>query len=459
MKTGTHAPIADNRPLAELSRQLDNHETSAAALTAQALARIDSEQGRLTFTSVFTTQARAQAEASDLLRAAGAPMGPLAGLPVSIKDLFDVAGHETRAGSRVLAGSGPAAVDATAVARLRAAGAILVGHTNMTEFAYSGLGLNPHYGTPDNPRAPGRIPGGSSSGAAVSVAEGMACAALATDTGGSVRIPAALCGLVGFKPTQRRVDTTGGVPLSRTLDSIGPIARTVACCALLDGILANETTAPMPEPGLRGLRLAVPQRYVLDDLDTTTADTFARTVERLAALGAAVQDAPFENLERVPDLQRNGGITAAEAYQWHRALLAAHGDAYDPRVRVRAESGIAISAADYLDLIVERRIRIAEMDARMAPYDALILPTTAIVAPLVSACDESDEQYARLNRLILRNTTVGNMLDLCAATVPCQRPGEIPVGLMIMGRSGADRRILAIAAAIEAGLGNSSPGA
>ena len=447
--------FADTRTLTEILDALGSGRARSEALTEEALARTQTPEGRIAFTEIFEKAALAQARAADQLRDAGVAGGALAGVPVSVKDLFDVAGYPTRAGSKVLADAPPAKADAVAVKRLRAAGAVIIGHTNMTEFAFTGLGINPHYGTPGNPWDGSRIPGGSSSGAAVSVSACMAFAGIGTDTGGSVRIPAALCGLTGFKPTQRRSDLGGTIPLSTTLDSIGPIARSVGCCALLDAVLAGEE--PWMPLALRGLRLAAPQTYVLDGLDDAVAAAYARALSALSASGAHIEDAGFGTLERLPDLLAGGGVTAAESYAWHRRLLAEKGDLYDPRVRRRIERGAAISAADYLDLLAARADQAAAMDRALAPFDAAVMPTVAVVAPKIADL-ENDDDYARLNLLVLRNPMVSNLLGLCSASVPCQRPGDLPVGLAIVGCKNADRHILRVAMTVEnilhgAGLG------
>ncbi len=402
--------FADPRPLAQLRRALAEGKTSSEELTRTALAR-----------------------AADLRRATGVPVGPLAGAPVSVKDLFDVKGFATRAGSKLLAGAPPAAADAPAVARLRAAGAAIIGHTNMTEFAFSGLGVNPHFGTPANPWDATRIPGGSSSGAAVSVAAGMAAVGLGTDTGGSVRIPAAFCGLAGFKPTQRRSNLRGAVPLSRSLDSVGAIAHVIADCALVDALVGPGESPRVRPARLAGLRFAVPQVYVLEGLDPAVARAFTRALTALSAAGARIEDAPFAIPETLPDLLAGGGLVAAESYAWHRPRLDKGRALYDPRVLVRIERGQALSAADYLDLLDLRAARIAEMDAAMIPYDAILMPTVACVAPKLSELAE-DADYTRVNALALRNTTVGNLLDLCAASLPCQTPGDLPVVISPVGR-------------------------
>ncbi|SHF53696.1 aspartyl-tRNA(Asn)/glutamyl-tRNA(Gln) amidotransferase subunit A [Modicisalibacter ilicicola DSM 19980] len=437
-----------------LLKRLQSRQHNATELLDDCLARIaERDDGRI-HTALFEASARAQAEACDRLYREALPQGPLAGLPIAIKALFDVTGAVTHAGSRLLADAPPATRDASAVERLRQSGAILTGHTNMTEFAYSGLGLNPHYGTPDNPVAPGRIPGGSSSGAAVAVAEGMAAAALGTDTGGSVRIPAAFCGLVGFKPSQYRVPLEGALPLSCSLDSIGPIAPSVDCCARLDAVLSGE---PMPAPGLdsvKGLRLAVPGHYLLEDIDSTVAVAFERALASLSAAGAVIREIPLPQLLELPELLEGGGFTAAESYHVHRDWLAEHCDRYDPRVGSRIQRGADLSAADYLELQRRRRFQVARMDRLLQDVDALVSPTVPVVPPLFVAL-EQDEDYSRTNLLVLRNPTAGNLLDLCAISLPCHWPDELPVGLMLMARNGMDHALLRQAAGVEAVLASS----
>jgi aspartyl-tRNA(Asn)/glutamyl-tRNA(Gln) amidotransferase subunit A len=448
------------RTLSTLATELASGRTTSSALLEDCLARIADPQGEgaRTFVKVNAEAAHAAAEAADRARKVGTAPSPYTGIPISIKDLFDVAGETTLSGSKALIGAPPATVDATVVARLRAAGLVIVGRTNMTEFAYSGLGLNPHYGTPLNPydRATGRIPGGSSSGAAVSVSDGMAFAGLGTDTGGSCRIPAALCGSVGFKPTQNRIPLDGALPLSASLDSIGSIAPSVECCAIIDAILAGESPQHPRSFPLDGVRLAIPQSMVMDDIDVTVATAFARTVSVLARAGARVQDLPLRELLELPALNAKGGFPAAEAYAWHRNLLAEKGDDYDPRVKVRIEKGTQQSAADYIELCAARRNFITRVQAVCAPFDALILPTVPLVAPALAEL-EDDQNFGRVNLLMLRNPTVVNFLDGCAISIPCHIPGEAPVGLMIVGQHGSDQRIFAIARSIEALLAQSRP--
>jgi len=441
------------RTLASLAAELGSGATTSRALLEECLQRIADPRGEgsRVFLSVYADAARREADRQDAARRRGVCASALAGIPVSVKDLFDVEGDVTAAGSKVLREQAPARSDAVVVARLRAAGLVILGRTNMTEFAYSGLGLNPHYGTPLNPfdRKLRRIPGGSSSGAAVSVTDGMACGALGTDTGGSCRIPAAFCGIVGFKPTAQRVPRGGTFPLSTTLDSIGPLAPTTHCCAALDAVLAGEAPGPLETLPLAALRLAVPQSYVVNDLDAAVRADFARACARLAQSGAKLCEVALRELEELPHINRKGGFTAAEAYALHGAQLEARAHEYDPRVARRILRGREQDEADYLELERARTELIRRMDQQLGGFDAVLMPTTPIIAPTFAEL-ESDEAYARVNALVLRNPSIANFLDRCAVSIPCHLPGAAPCGLMLMGAHGADRRLLAIAAVAEA---------
>lgn len=441
--------------LAELAGDLENGRTSARKIVDACLERIAdaSGEGACTFIHVDAEAAIEAAEAMDRLREIKAAPSPFAGIPISIKDLFDIRGQVTRAGSRALEDSAPAEADAAVVARLRRAGFVVIGRTNMTEFAYSGIGINPHYGTPKSVwrRDVGHVPGGSSSGAAVSVADRMAHGALGTDTGGSCRIPAAFNGIVGFKPTQRRVPLAGGVPLSSTLDSFGPLARTVGCCAVLDAVLAGEPIVPLQPRPIKGMRLAVPITVALDELEDDVARTFERTLETLSRQGALIERIAVPEFLDVGVMNTKGGFAAAESYAWHRYLIASHGDVYDPRVRIRILRGEGISAADYIELLEARKSLIMRAAARLAPYDALVMPTTANAPPRIADLAD-DKTFTKANLLALRNCTLINMIDGCAISLPCHREGEAPVGLMLASSGGADRRIFELAAGMEAAI-------
>ncbi len=436
--------------LASLADDLAQGRTTSRALTEACLARIEDKagEGARTFIRLHRAQALAAAEVSDRLRGFGIVPSPLAGIPISVKDLFDIAGEVTTAGSTALSDRPAATEDAPIVRRLRQAGAVILGTTNMVEFAYSGLGPNPHYGTPRNPHDPERVPGGSSSGAGVAVPYGFSAASIGTDTGGSVRIPAAFNGVAGFKPTQRRITRDGAIPLSTSLDSIGPLAPTAACCALIDAVMAGEELQPLADLPLKGLRLALPQNVLTEDLDATVARAFGRTATRLSQAGAVVVDAALPELRLVAGVTLLGGLAGPEAYAWHRRLLEEKADLYDPRVRMRLEASARVSAADYIDALAGRRSAIEAFDRATAGFDAIICPTVPVVPPRLDAFDE-DGEYIMQNARVLRNTSIFNMLDRCALSVPCFEPGELPVGLMIVGPTGGDRRILEIGQAVE----------
>jgi aspartyl-tRNA(Asn)/glutamyl-tRNA(Gln) amidotransferase subunit A len=441
--------------LEEHAQALADGRTTSRALVEQCLARIadPNGEGARAFINVHTEQARAMADAMDSLRRARREPSRYAGIPVSLKDLFDIAGEPTPAGSRVLADAPSATTHAPVVQRMLAAGFVPVGRTNMTEFAFSGLGINPHYGTPCCPwdRAARRIPGGSSSGTAVSVSDGMAIAGLGTDTGGSCRIPAAFCGIVGYKPTARRVPISGVLPLAPSLDSVGPLAPSVTCCAVIDAVLAGETpTLPAPA-NLDGLRLGVPTNVVLDGMDAIVSSAFERTLAALSRAGARITQTHFAAFDEVPAVNAKGGFAASEAYAWHRALLAEKGAGYDPRIRVRIERGERMTATDYLELVAARRRLIAGFDASTRELDALVMPTVPIVPPCIADLDDEGE-YNRINLHILRNTALGNFFDRCSISLPCHRVDEPPVGLMLVGETLGDARLFSIAAAIEATL-------
>jgi aspartyl-tRNA(Asn)/glutamyl-tRNA(Gln) amidotransferase subunit A len=430
------------------------------ALVEECLAYIDDPagEGQRTFLKVHDQAALMAADWHDGARRGRREASPFAGIPVSIKDLFDIGGAITTAGSKALRDDRPARRDATAVARLKAAGFVPIGRTNMTEFAFSGLGINPHYDTPRNPydRAIGRIPGGSSSGAAVSVTDEMAFGALGTDTGGSCRIPAALCGIVGFKPTARRVPLDGVFPLSQSLDSVGPLAASVACCAALDAALAGEPTLTLAAASIEGLSFAIPQTLVLDGIDADVAHGFEAALTALSAAGARMTALPFKELAELAQINAKGGFPAVEAYAAHHDLIASRGALYDPQVLKRILRGREQSNADYVALKAARADFIRRMAAVTAPFDAVLMPTVPIVAPRLADLAD-DEAYRRTNLLLLRNPAIVNFLDRCAISIPCQPAGGAPVGLMLMGEHGADRKLLAIAAAVESVVSPNAP--
>ncbi len=425
--------------------------TSARERLEVTLGRIDDPtgEGARACLTVYREQAKAAAEAADARAKAGISLGPLDGAIVSIKDLFDVAGEATRLGSKVFAEEAkPAAADAPVVRRLRAGGAIIVAKTNMSEFAYTGIGANPHFGTPGNPADRKRVPGGSSSGAAVAAADGMCEIAIGTDTGGSCRIPGALCGVVGYKPSRQRIPTEGAFPLSYSIDSIGPIARSVEACAKADAVMAAENFEPLNAVRLAGLRVGVVQGAPLENLDETVAKRFPDAIARLRQAGAQIYEEKLSLLGDMAQVNSKGGVQPAEAFAVHRDLLSRRADAIDPNVRVRLERARNISAADYIDMVRERTRLIRSMDAALADLDVLALPTTPIVAPTRAEVAAADD-FARKNAMLLRNTVIVNFFDLCAISLPMPREGGLPTGLMLVARNGNDHRLFGIAAAVE----------
>ncbi len=439
--------------LEQLAQDLAQGATTSQKLVEDCLIRIKDRngQGSSTFLSVSNKDSQIAAHAMDELRKSGSAPSAYAGIPVSIKDLFDIAGEQTRAGSIVLKNAQPATQDATAVARLKAAGFIVIGRTNMTEFAFSGIGINPHYGTPKNvyDRGNARVPGGSSSGAAISITDKMAHGALGTDTGGSCRIPAAFNGIVGYKPTARRVPQQGAFPLSTTLDSIGSLARSVACCAIFDSFLSGETLAKPVRRTPKGLRIAIPIAYVMNDMDTDVAAAFSASVKLLHDAGALIEEVGFPEIDQIPIANAKGGFAAPESLSSHRSFIETSADLYDMRVLTRIQRGHEQSAIEYIDLMRTRAEIITKFEQRMSAFDCLAYPTVPIIAPLISAFDE-DADFTRLNMLVLRNPSVINFLDGCSISVPMTKNPHAPSGLMLSCPGGQDAKLLALAAGVEA---------
>lgn len=447
------APLTSGPTLEELAAELESGRITSRSLVEKCLSRIDDPagEGSKAFIAVAAAKALALADAFDALRANGAAPSRFAGIPISVKDLFDLAGEVTRAGSVVLANAPAAAADAEAVRLLKRAGFIVIGRTNMSEFAFSGLGLNPHYGTPRGvwDRKTGRVPGGSSSGAAVSVVDGMAHAGLGTDTGGSCRIPAAFNGIVGFKPTASRVSKAGAVPLSQTLDSVGPLARSVSCCMVLDDILAGgEPSRPEPVRDVRGLRVFAPSNYFLDGADSAVTFAFRHALTILIKAGAQVSEGEFDELGEIPTINRKGGFPAAESYAWHSELIARSPEAYDPLVITRIKRGLEQTAADYVRLKAERENFVDRVAKRLAAFDVVAFPTTPIVPPGIAECATPDD-FGRFNILCLRNSTAVNMWDGCAISLPIKTLDGTPVGLTLASTGGRDKELLKWAAAVE----------
>lgn len=426
--------------------------TACTTRLEQALAAIEAagDEGRRIFTRVYADSAREAAQAADARASRGIALSAIDGRIVSIKDLFDVAGETTTAGSALLRDAAPAAADAVVVQRLRSAGAVIIGKTNMTEFAFSGIGINPHYGTPGNAHDVTRIPGGSSSGAGVSVARGMADIAIGSDTGGSVRIPSALNGLAGFKPTQSRVPRTGAFPLSFTLDTVGPLARNVTDCACTDAVLSNQAWQPLAKRTMRGLRVGVPRGLLFSQTEDSVLAAFEAALSSFSAAGARVADESLDEWLGAPfRLQERGTLVAAEAAYIHRATIDTRATEYDPVVLGRIRRGMTLDAAAYVGIQQARAQLQPELDVCLSDLDVLVLPTVPFVAPRIDAL-AGETAFNQANGLVLRNPSVFNFYDLPAVSLPLPRSaGELPVGLMVVGRRGEDQTLLCVAAALE----------
>jgi aspartyl-tRNA(Asn)/glutamyl-tRNA(Gln) amidotransferase subunit A len=432
-----------------MSKLQDRSQPSAVARLEAALARIHSPEAKNVFTTVFADSARWEAEAADRRVAAGTPRGPLDGRIVSVKALFDVAGTVTSSGSAVLRRLAPAVEDAEVVKRLRAAGAIVIGKTQMTEFAFSALGTNPHDGMPANPRDRARVPGGSSSGAVVSVIDGMAELAIGSDTGGSLRIPAALSGAVGFKPTSGFVRTTGAFSLSSTLDTIGPIASNVEDCFAADQVLSGEgapSRLRLASPGT--FRLVVARGRLFDRCEPEVLAAFENAMEWLRSGGLQIKEGTIEAaLDDLARIDKTGTFPSIEVGATLRSLGFSDLDEVDSRTRVRIEAGAGILGTDYVRMVRLRQAAIRSFEQSFGNNEVFVLPTTPIRAPLISSVAE-DAAFHELNGLLLRNPRVANLLDCPSISLPLPLDG-LPVGLMLIGRRNADRRLVEIAASVD----------
>ncbi len=446
------AAAPQSETLAALADGLASGRCTSRGLTEACLARIAAPEGEggRTFPHGVSAHVLEDADTQDRLRREGRAPSPFAGIPISVKDNFDLEGVTTQVGSHLFDNHPPAPADAPAVARLRAAGFVVLGHTAMTELAFSGIGANPHYGTPVNPcsdRA-ARIPGGSSAGAAVSVASGMASAGLGTDTGGSCRIPAAFCGVVGFKPTAARVPRDGVYPLSTTLDCVGSLGHSVRCCATLDVLMAGEADRGLAEPDPAHLTFCVLEGPVLDGLAPTVAAAFEAALGRLSVAGVRLERRTVDSLAAVGRINALGGFSSAELHARLKDRLDTDAHLVDPRVLRRVLLAVQQGPGDYARYHVERAALLREAAEALNRFDAVVLPTTPMEAPRFDEV-ETDEAYTRLNGLALRNASIANMLNRPAISLPCQPAGDLPVGFTLMGRPGEDRALLAIAAAVE----------
>jgi len=408
-------------------------------------------QGSKVFIRKFYDQARQAALASNSVRKAQKDVPILSGIPFAVKDLFDLAGSITSAGSLVLKKNPAALKDAPVIDRLRKAGAVIIGTTNMTEFAMGGLGINPHYGTPLNPydRNTGRIPGGSSAGAAVAITDKMAFGSIGSDTAGSIQMPASLCGITGFKPTARRVPLDGSVPLAPSLDSIGPLANSVSCCILIDSVISGQKYIPLTGLSAKKIRLAIPQNYVLNDLDLDVSNAFSSALTRLSKAGIELKEVAFPEFDEIKNLPVNGSFSTIEGYAWHRKLLNENQGLYDPIVANRFMNGASVLAADYIDLINARSNLINRCNSRTKDFDAFIMPTLPLTAPPISSFENNSSIWLETNKRLIRNPGIANLLDRCAISIPCAEPGNAPVGISLVGECMGDQHLFSIALEIE----------
>jgi len=449
--------VAPARSALETGRLLAAGELDAEAECEAALARAGA--AGCVFTQLTADRARAEARAAAARLRAGAPAGPLDGVPVAWKDLVDVAGTVTTAASALRQELAPAAADAPAVARLTAAGLVCVGKTNLSELAFSGLGLNPHLGTPPNPLDPARAPGGSSSGSAVAVAAGVVPCAIGTDTSGSIRVPAAFCGIAGFKPSVARVDRAGVLPLAPSLDSVGPLATTVADLIALDAALRGVPAADVPAAGVGGLRVLVAEGEPVDEVDPGVAAAFAAAVEALAAAGAHVERRPVAALAEAAALLRTHGLLVAhEAWRTHAALLDSPDAArLDRRVLRRLRDGRALPPGGRTALL-EARPRVQAAFERELGGALLLTPASPHVAPYVDALEADDDVFLAANARTLRITMPTSFLDAPGVALPIG-PAEagLRASLLVSGPAGADDRVLAAALAAEAALRAAAP--
>lgn len=438
--------------LQSLATALDRAETTAEQLVAASLASIERQNppDNPVFLHIFTEQAMEAARDSDRARARGEARSQWEGIPFAVKDLFDIKARVTHAGARVTAEDPPASVDAEVVAALKDRGMVLIGTTNMTEFAFSGLGLNPHYGTPEAAPWPGggHAPGGSSSGAGVSVALGTVPLSLGTDTAGSCRIPAAWNSVVGFKPSQYRLSRNGIFPLSHSLDTPGPLANSVACCRTAEALMRCAEPGDVARATLASLEFTVPDFDFLPELDSEIETAFSSATNSLQMAGARVRTARVSWIEKAVEAFLTHPIAGYEAWLLHRERLAARGDEYDPNVARRLRAGGNVDVVAQAEAVAERRALADAFRVSAAPGNFYLLPTTANTPPIINSLQSDDAYFATANLRALTYTSVANYLDACAISLPV----AAGVGLSVMGPNGTDSALLSAADTIEATL-------
>lgn len=448
------------RSIARLSVLLQSGALDPVALAEETLSTIEAHPDAAIFTCLLKDRAMAEAQAACRRLREGRSLGMLDGVPIAWKDLFDIEGLPTTAGSTVLKDSMPASRDAAVVRALAGAGMVSVGRVNMSEFAFSGLGINPHYGTPRNPASPAgehRIPGGSSSGSAVAVAAGLVPVSIGTDTGGSVRIPAAFNGIVGYKATRGRYSMEGVFPLAKSLDSLGPLCRTVQDAVWIDAAMRGLTAAEaLSRPSPADLSFVIPETVFFDGAEPEVVAAFEMAVEQLAKAGARIRRQAFPEFSAIFDVMaKHGALVTAEAFVLHRERITGPAAAeIDPRVVKRTLLGEKITLSDYLETLAVREALTASFEAQLGPNDILLSPTLPLVAPQVQPLIDDEDLFFQTNGKTLRNTLVGNFLDWCGVSLPCGTGAAgMPVGVLLSGPKNSDARVLAVAAAVEGLLG------
>ncbi|MDA5636103.1 MULTISPECIES: amidase [Rhizobium/Agrobacterium group] len=440
--------------IAQLSVLIQSGHLDPRSLVEETLDAIGHDDDQAIFIGLTAERAMAEAEAASKRIRDGRSCGVLDGIPVAWKDLFDLEGMATTAGSTVLAESTTASRDADVVTALKQAGMISIGRTNMSEFAFSGLGINPHYGTPRNPASQDghRLPGGSSSGAGAAVAAGLVPVAIGTDTGGSVRIPAAFNGVVGYKASRGRYSMRGVYPLAKSLDSLGPLTRTVQDAVWVDAAMRGKATADVAHTPLSRLSLVVPETVFFDGIEDDVAAAFEQAVERLVRAGASVRWQAFPIFSELFDLIRQkGALVTAEAFALHKARLeGADAARMDPRVVARTKLGANISMPNYIAILEARERMTVAFSGMVGRHELLVSPTLPHVAAKVAPLIDDDDAFFSMNAKTLRNTQIGNFFDLCGVSIPCGTgEAEMPVGLLLSGLHGTDDHLLGVAMAAE----------
>lgn len=442
------------KSIAQLSVLIQSGALDPVMLAEETLDGIRGYKDQSIFIALTPERAMAEAKVSSERIRGGRSLGLLDGIPIAWKDLFDLEGMTTTAGSVILADAPKATRDAAIVTALKSAGMVAIGRTNMTEFAFSGLGINPHYGTPENPHSTDepRIPGGSSSGAGVSVAAGLVPVAMGTDTGGSIRIPAAFNGIVGYKSTRGRYSMDGVFPLAKSLDSLGPLCRTVQDAVWIDAAMRGLTSSEVRRGSLEGMSMVVPETVFFDEIEPEVASAFEAALRRLSRAGARIRRQGFPEFSEIFELYAtHGPLVTAEAYALHRERLdTPEAATMDRIVAMRMRLGTKTAMTDYVALLEARERMIASLSKLVGADEIIVSPTLPHVAPAITPLTKDDELFFKTNGKTLRNTLIGNFLDWCGVSIPCGTGAAgMPVGLLLSGLPNTDERLLGVALAAE----------